>query len=463
MLSTQSPKNGHLSSACSFSNDTVGLSEGSWVANPVLAEQASTQPDRDSFADVVQGRHASNHTGTNLSSSHAFGSGQANQGVVNPCSDESARAVSLTVQRLDIPRLNIPVRVADDSRGRARSVGALTFADQQGRHPVEREGALETVAELAEPPQWFSNDNKKTVIRDTDCSEMVLSFLRRFHQVPSDSRLWIYNDLGSHPSHTTAETYRNIKEVFMKYLRDECWLSTQTAMSEYAKNLWEEIVNLTEREYGACNPTTVNTQPPSNSMLHVMAKGAYKWIEDDYRYWGLLNYLIEHGGNLSQTDPRGCNAFMHAAGASNYRFVCFVYDRRILLQKQGFNFEAKNIDKRNAYDLGADAKKHRGTVKKLEQLVLMKFIDSTPDPSWNDAFRKSTAGQRKRWKYISAVDNHWNARAPRSSAAQDEPRSSATQDQAEAFSMTGGDQWGLYAAPARVPSDAASSNSCSRS
>ena len=197
--------------------------------------------------------------------------------------------------------------------------------------------------------------------------------------------------------------------------------------------------------------------------------------------WGLFNHLIEHGGNLSQTDPRGCNAFMHAAGASNYRFVCFVYDRRILFQKQGFNFEAKNIDKRNAYHLGADGTKHRGTAKKLEQLVLMKFIDSTPDPSWNDAFGKSTAGQRnrvspptpgssrdlatasRRWNYTSAVDNHWNARAPRSSAAQDEPRSSAAQDQAEAFSMTGWDQWGLYAAPARVPSDAASSNSCSRS
>ena len=250
----------------------------------------------------------------------------------------------------------------------------------------------------------------------------------------------------------------------MKYLRDECGLPTNPmGDGSICHKIWEEIVNLTEREYGACNPTTVNTQPPSNSMLHVMAKGGYKWIEDDYRYWGLFNHLIEHGGNLSQTDPRGCNAFMHAAGASNYRFVCFVYDRRILFQKQGFNFEAKNIDKRNAYHLGADGTKHRGTAKKLEQLVLMKFIDSTPDPSWNDAFGKSTAGQRKRWKYTSAVDNHWNVRAPRSSAAQDEPRSSATQDQAEAFSMTGWDQWGLYAAPARVPSDAASINSCSRS
>ena len=286
--------------------------------------------------------------------------------------------------------------MADDSWGRARSVGALTFADQQWRHPVEREGALETVAELAEPPKWFSNDNKKTVIRDTDCSEMVLSFLQRFHQVPSCNKLWIYNDLGSHPSHTTAETYRNIKEVFVKYLKDKCWLSTQTAMSEYAKNLWEEIVNLTEREYGACNPTTQNTQPPSNTMLHIMAKGEYNWIQDALRYRGLLSHLLEHGGSLSQTDPRGCNAFMHAAGASNFRFVSFVYDRRISLRDEGFNLEAKNTDKRNAYHIGMDPNKNDDTIKKLDQLMKMGFITPTPDPSWNNAYGKSTAGQRNR-------------------------------------------------------------------
>ena len=115
--------------------------------------------------------------------------------------------------------------------------------------------------------------------------------------------------------------------------------------------------------------------------------------------------------------------------------------------------------------MGGDAKKRDGTIQKLEQLVRMKYIDPTPDPSWNDAFGKNTAGQRnrvspptpgssrdlatasRRWNYTSAVDNHWNARAPRSSAAQDEPRSSATQDQAEAFSMTGWDQRGQDAAP----------------
>ena len=172
---------------------------------------------------------------------------------------------------------------------------------------------------------------------------------------------------------------------------------------------------------------------------------------------------------------------MHAAGASNFRFVAFVFNRRISLWEQGFNFEAKNTDKRNAYHLGGDADGGNGTSQQLKQLVRMKFIDPKPEPNWLDPFGKSTAGQRdrvapptpgssrdlatasRRWNYTSAVDNHWNARAPRSSAAQDEPRSSATQDQAEAFSMTGWDQWGQDAAPARVHSDAASSNSWSRS
>ena len=59
------------------------------------------------------------------------------------------------------PRSNIAASVANENFGSARSDGAMTFADQQWRPPVEREWPLETVAEDAEPPRWSSNANKK--------------------------------------------------------------------------------------------------------------------------------------------------------------------------------------------------------------------------------------------------------------------------------------------------------------
>ena len=89
-------------------------------------------------SDVVQGRNASDHTGTILTSLLAFGSGQANEGLVNPA-----------------------------------------------------------------------------VIRDSDCSEIVTSFLQRFHQIPSGSKLLTYNDLGYSSSvaprglHTLHLLWRN--------------------------------------------------------------------------------------------------------------------------------------------------------------------------------------------------------------------------------------------------------------
>jgi hypothetical protein len=96
----------------------------------------------------------------------------------------------------------------------------------------------------------------------------------------------------------------------------------------------------------------------------LFSKQHIKKLEDS-DYIKLVKTMIDAGGNVSAVDNRGMNCVMLAVGGGNRRFVKWAYDHARPLAENGFNWNQRNDDNRNALCLTSNGYHVHLAIKKM--------------------------------------------------------------------------------------------------
>ena len=224
----------------------------------------------------------------------------------------------------------------------------MSTVDEDGEPVAEIEDNDNRLTTEYEEPVWDSNPIKLEMIKAEDMSVRLKEFLAHCHDDTGMFAIWAYNLVGFHPSHTLADDLR--KPEFPE------WFPPFREFNQGKKNLWvtelwDEVVNLTCREYGTCVPRTQSARPPNNTMLMMMSKATYGHV-DAFTYEKMITKLVFYGGGGPElVDNHDQNAVMHAAGAANTTFFKYFYSRASAFVNLGFDWNQKNDAGRNMRSL----------------------------------------------------------------------------------------------------------------
>ena len=240
--------------------------------------------------------------------------------------------------------------------------------------------------------RWVDNPPILYVVREWDLSENMKQFLRTRHRNwQDDFRPYGYNYKGYHVLHTA------ILEIAKKNFGDWHWdrhTWSQQEFEEFVDVFWDEAIGLTNQQYGSCVPRTHCERPCNNTPLMLLAKNGHPTVSAELHVRMIEKLFFRGKGELGAVDNRDMNALMHAAGSGNKTFFRWAADMAKSLKADGFNFDQRNINTRNAfgmvYQTGADEDIRR----MCQDLVVRGFMSPvTPEEA---AVMATTAHRRNR-------------------------------------------------------------------